>query len=188
MSAHSHADFEEFYADGERWSGAPNEGLVREITGLAPGTALDIGSGEGADVVWLAEQGWQATGVDPIAVAVERAQELIDARGVTAELITASLVEIAATGRTFDLVSCFYAPLATADAEDIARLVAPGGTLLFVHHDLVETKPEILLPEELRDLIGEQFSRVSLTRTARAVSHGAGAHHHEDLVLRATRA
>ena len=33
--------------------------LVQEISGLAPGRALDVGAGEGADALWLAEQGWR---------------------------------------------------------------------------------------------------------------------------------
>ena len=40
---------------------------------LAPGRALDVGSGEGADAVWLAERGWRVTAVDISATALERA-------------------------------------------------------------------------------------------------------------------
>ena len=31
---------------------------------LPPGTALDVGCGEGADAIWLAERGWRVTAVD----------------------------------------------------------------------------------------------------------------------------
>jgi cyclopropane fatty-acyl-phospholipid synthase-like methyltransferase len=66
--AHDHApdptsgDVREFWEDfyGERaqvWSGRPNAVLVIEIAGLDPGTALDLGCGEGADAVWLASRG-----------------------------------------------------------------------------------------------------------------------------------
>ncbi|MGW4801016.1 FAD-dependent oxidoreductase, partial [Nonomuraea sp. NPDC004297] len=51
------------YRQSERiWSGDPNAVLVRELAGLAPGTALDLGSGEGGDALWLAGQGWRAQG------------------------------------------------------------------------------------------------------------------------------
>ena len=33
---HSHGDFDEFYAGGHRWSGNPNEALIREVADLTP--------------------------------------------------------------------------------------------------------------------------------------------------------
>ena len=45
------------YSGESIWSGHPNPLLVRYAAGLAPGTALDVGSGEGADVIWLAHPG-----------------------------------------------------------------------------------------------------------------------------------
>jgi hypothetical protein len=35
------------------WSGNPNLRLVEQVADLEPGTALDVGSGEGADAIWL---------------------------------------------------------------------------------------------------------------------------------------
>ena len=54
--------WDERYAAHDRvWSGRPNPRLVEHATELPPGLALDVGCGEGADVVWLAEHGWRAT-------------------------------------------------------------------------------------------------------------------------------
>lgn len=62
------------YSSRERiWSGRPNLRLVEHAAELPPGTALDVGCGEGADVVWLAERGWTVTGTDVSPVALERA-------------------------------------------------------------------------------------------------------------------
>ena len=63
------AGSEEFWNERYRsaaavWSGNPNPHLVTDAAGLAPGTALDVGAGEGADAIWLAERGWRVTAVD----------------------------------------------------------------------------------------------------------------------------
>jgi chemotaxis protein methyltransferase CheR len=54
-------------------SGRPNARLVEVASELRPGRALDLGCGEGADALWLAEQGWQVVAVDVSATALQRA-------------------------------------------------------------------------------------------------------------------
>jgi SAM-dependent methyltransferase len=64
-----------YSSGGQVWSGRPNPELVEEVSSLAPGTALEVGCGEGADALWLAENGWQVTGVDFSAAALGHAAE-----------------------------------------------------------------------------------------------------------------
>ncbi|MFJ6028061.1 class I SAM-dependent methyltransferase [Pseudarthrobacter sp. NPDC092424] len=132
------------------WSGRPNPQLVREAGGLRPGKALDLGCGEGADAIWLAQQGWTVTAVDVSAVALERAQShekavlaresVHAADGAIASRITwqqADLEHWRPEGH-FDLVTSQFlhsqelgwqGPLRAA-----AAAVKPGGTLLVVGH------------------------------------------------------
>ncbi|GGO24131.1 methyltransferase [Microbispora rosea subsp. aerata] len=125
------------------WSGRPNPQLVAEAAGLPAGRALDVGSGEGADAVWLAERGWRVTGVDISATALKRAAgHAADAGAEVAgriEWLHADLRDHALPEGAYDLVSAQYMHLpGEARRELFARLaaaVAPGGTLLIVGHD-----------------------------------------------------
>ncbi|MFE1173203.1 class I SAM-dependent methyltransferase [Streptomyces sp. NPDC058773] len=129
------------YAQSDRmWSGRPNSALVREAGDLAPGRALDLGCGEGADAIWLAERGWRVTAVDISAVALGRAAEHAAATAA-ADRIDWQRHDLGSSfpaGR-FDLVTAQF--LHSHDAmprEEIlqraAAAVAPGGVLLIVGH------------------------------------------------------
>ena len=117
----------------------PNPYLVREISGLATGTALDAGCGEGAEAVWLAEQGWHVTAVDISRTVLARASERGTASGAPSghlQWIEADLDDWAPAER-FDLVTTHYAHPAMPQLAFYARIsgwVAPGGTLLIVGH------------------------------------------------------
>ena len=58
---------------GRVWSGRPNPVLVDFVGSLRPGTALDLGCGEGGDAIWLARQGWHVIAVDISTTALDRA-------------------------------------------------------------------------------------------------------------------
>jgi SAM-dependent methyltransferase len=144
MSMFDQEWFEERYRSAPAlWSGQPNPQLVAEIAELPPGTALDAGSGEGADAIWLAERGWEVTAVDFSTTALERAAEHAAERGeeVAARIDWrhADLTAWAPPEAAFDLVSAQYMhlppePRAALFAR-LAAAVAPGGTLLIVGHD-----------------------------------------------------
>ncbi|MFI6644756.1 methyltransferase [Streptomyces sp. NPDC050504] len=132
-----------FYGEKDRiWSGNPNVVLVREAAGLAPGRALDLGCGEGADAVWLARQGWRVTGVDISRVALERAAgHAADAGEEVASRIDWQRHDLAETfpEGEFDLVSVqFLHSTVELPRERIlyraARAVAAGGVLLIEGH------------------------------------------------------
>ena len=46
--------------------------LTKQLADLSPGRALDVGCGEGADAIHLAEQGWQVTALDVAATSMRR--------------------------------------------------------------------------------------------------------------------
>ena len=78
-------------ADDAICSGNPNESLVAVVSEMTPGSVLDVGCGEGADVVWMAENGWDATGIDLSTTAIDRARKAAESRGVSAEFAVADV-------------------------------------------------------------------------------------------------
>lgn len=139
MTTQSAAEYWEnrYRENGRSWSGNVNAALEREVAAVAPGTALDLGSGEGGDALWLARRGWSVTAVDiaPSALAVGQAQQQPD-DDIT--WIAADLAEWQPPAQ-FDLVSaCFLHSFVELPREQILRraaaAVAPGGLLVIVGH------------------------------------------------------
>lgn len=135
-----HAWDERYSGDEQIWSGRPNAQLVAEASALEPGTALDVGCGEGGDVIWLAQHGWRVTGADFSANGLARAARHAEQAGVAAQVdwwqVDARSFD--AAGRTWDLVTTHFlhppdGGMVAATAR-LATAVAPGGHLLVVGH------------------------------------------------------
>jgi SAM-dependent methyltransferase len=195
------ATWDRRYADLERlWSGQPNGALVAEVAGLSPGRVLDVGCGEGADSVWLARGGWDVTGLEVSGVALKRAARHANDAGVAVRWVHAGLAEAMLPPGSFDLVSAQYpALLRTPDgAAERALLaaVAPGGVLLLVHHAGMDAQParddldpaDYVWPSMVAALLDDGWAvEVDEQRPRIVPDGGAGAHHAEDVVLRARR-
>ena len=131
---------ERYSGEATIWSGEPNLQLVAEAADLAPGTALDLGCGEGGDVIWLARRGWTVTGADFSAAGLERAARRAEEAGVgeRTDWWRVDAREFDAGGRGFDLVTSHYLHPPDGGMVDVvgrlAAAVAPGGHLLVVGH------------------------------------------------------
>lgn len=129
------------YAESpQRWSGKPNATLVDLVGTLPPGRALDLGSGEGGDAVWLARQGWQVVGVDISPTAAARAQGAAIEAGVDGRTrFEAHDLSTWEPDGPYDLVtaSFFHSQEElprTAILRRAAAAIAPGGHLAIVSH------------------------------------------------------
>ncbi|MDM7990237.1 class I SAM-dependent methyltransferase [Arthrobacter sp. zg-Y877] len=195
------AHWDERYAGSDGlWSGQPNPVLVSEASGLAPARALDVGCGEGADALWLAQQGWDVTALDVSGIALSRAARQAERISVEVTWLHSGLVEAALPPASFELVSAQY-PVLPRTEQNIAeqallQAVAPGGVLLLVHHALPAAHgaqdhgvdlSEYVLPGDVAALLDDGWQVEVDEIRPRHVSAGAGTHHKEDVVLRARR-
>ncbi len=183
------------------WTSEANRFLVREAEGLAPGRAIDLACGEGRNAVWLAERGWQVTGVDFSAVGLDKARALAAARGVEAEWIVADLLDYQPAPEAFDLVIVFYLQVPevqrTAILTRAAGAVAPGGTFVLVAHDSANLEgghggpqdPAVLYTAEDvdRDLNGSGLRIERAERAERPVDTPDGPRIALDALVRASR-
>jgi SAM-dependent methyltransferase len=135
------AHWEERYGEREQvWSGRVNVQFADVVAELRPGRALDLGCGEGADAVWLAERGWDVVAVDISETALDRAGQAARARGVAdrIEFVQQDLSDTFPDGK-FDLVSAqFLHSIVRLDRPRIlaqaAEAVRTGGLLIIVDH------------------------------------------------------
>lgn len=105
--------------------------LVRDFVerGLPVKTGLDIGCGAGRDVVYLAQQGWQMTGIDYLPRNVDKAQRLAKRHKVQAQFICSDMSQTLPT-QCFDLivvVRYLHRPL----LAQLDSLLNPSGFLLY---------------------------------------------------------
>jgi thioredoxin reductase/SAM-dependent methyltransferase len=136
------------------WSGNPNAQLVAEASDMKPGRALDVGSGEGADAVWLASRGWQVTATDIARTALDRAAAHAATAGDdVAQRIAWHQVDLRhepVPAGPYDLVSSHFLHLPERERTELyARLadaVAPEGVLLIVGHHPSDLRAPVRRP------------------------------------------
>ncbi len=162
------------------WRGAPrwDTGItppeVKQLIGveqLPRGRALDVGCGTGTNVVYLAEHGFNVTGIDFVPRAIEKARKRARAAGVQVELRVADVLEPTELGAPFDLVldiGCFHNFDSVGRARYAANLVRwthPGSTYLVYAFFPCTMGPRRfgVTPQTVRDTFAPRFKLVSST-------------------------
>lgn len=167
--------------------------------------ATDRGSagddaGPSADAVWLAQQGWQVTAVEPSAAAIAHARHAATEAGVDVRFVHTEIADAGLPRGGFALVSAFYPALRrTPDGVNEQALldaVAEGGELLWVHHATIDREralehgfdpDDYVSVDNVRDAAGTEFEVLKDYRRDRSITGGQGIEHIEDVVLRLRR-
>jgi SAM-dependent methyltransferase len=138
----------------------PNGFLAAVVRGLKPGAALDVSMGQGRNTVFLASQGWKATGFDPAEDGLVAARAAAARAGVTIEAVNATYDAFDFGEARWDLVVFCYAFAPLSDPALVAKLhraLRPGGLVLIEHpmndpdhamhpHDRVNSLPAAYAP------------------------------------------
>jgi len=139
----------------------PSAIVVEAVKGLAPGTALDAGMGQGRNAVYLARQGWKATGFDLSAEAIKSAQSNAAKAGVRIDAVKASYADFDFGVAKWDLIVLTFAWAPMTDEAFVARLrtsLRPNGRIVFEHflEDQEQPRPpamQVLKAGQLRELL-----------------------------------
>ena len=104
-------------ADGARWNteyegtppwdiGHPQAPFVALAeAGKLKGETLDVGCGTGEHVLLAAEHGAEAMGIDISELAIERAREKAEARGLRVTLVVGDVLHLQDLGQQFDAIT-----------------------------------------------------------------------------------
>jgi len=117
-------------------SGISPPELMEFIRSNQPGRAIDLGCGTGTNIITLAKNGWQVTGVDFAAHAISKARRKVQAAGVTADLRVSDVTRLDGIDGPFDFVldlGCFHGLQASEKASylnQLQRVCAPGAVWL----------------------------------------------------------
>ena len=170
-----HIDWNDRYRDGELpWdTGRPSSELQRVLSQntIQPCRALELGCGTGTNCIWLAQQGFDATGVDVAPLAVEQAQKRARAAGVNVHFMVADVLHLPDLGGPFGFFfdrGCYHAVRRNAPeqyAPAVARKLVSGGRGLILAgnaHEPHDPGPPVVTEEQLRDELGLAFQILDL--------------------------
>jgi SAM-dependent methyltransferase len=122
-------------------SGVSPPELVSVVEGpgrLTPGRGLDLGCGTGTNCIYMAQHGWEATGVDFVPRAIGQARRKAAAAGATVRFVVGDVTRLAdiGVGAGYGLLldlGCFHSiPDARRDAyvAGATEIARQGATML----------------------------------------------------------
>lgn len=136
-NGHLGAMWDEWYAK-QGWSQLPDAALIEMVRALKPGRALDLGCGTGRNSLWLAQQGWEVTGVDASKVGLKILTDQAATDGLHLITEQVDLAIYQPIPQFYDLVVIANIHLAPYEREKLfdqaANALKVGGHLYIIGH------------------------------------------------------
>ncbi|QSE90027.1 class I SAM-dependent methyltransferase [Rhodococcus pseudokoreensis] len=154
------AAWDERYSQSELvWGAPPNAVVVEQVTALPRGRALDLACGEGRNAHWLATRGWEVTGLDYSAVALDKARRVAaEAPRSVRERLDYRVADVTESdlGGEYDLVLMIYLHLAPEERLQVVNraisALKPDGILMILGHDAVNLSQGVGGPQDIEIL------------------------------------
>jgi 2-polyprenyl-3-methyl-5-hydroxy-6-metoxy-1,4-benzoquinol methylase len=108
---------------------APNALLAETVKDRPPGTALDVGMGEGRNAIFLAQQGWQVVGVDIADKALGLAQKKATAAKVKITTVAEDVDRYYWGSGKWDLIVLSYVG-GREYVKKVMQALRPGGIVV----------------------------------------------------------
>jgi 2-polyprenyl-3-methyl-5-hydroxy-6-metoxy-1,4-benzoquinol methylase len=125
------------------FTSTPSVFMMESAKGLEPGKALDVGAGQGRNAVWLAQQGWDVTGIDISGVGLAVAEANAEKAGTRITTVKTTYKNYDFGKEQWDLIVMILSWAPVSDPAFVARLHAslrPGGVIVFEH--VLETEKQ----------------------------------------------
>src|SRR5438067_12799002 len=144
--------------------GRPQPDFVRlEAAGDIHGSVVDVGCGTGEHVLYLAERGHDAWGIDLAPLAIDIATRKAAERQIQATFLVGDVFELRSLGRTFEtiidsgLLHIFTPDLRPRFVASLSQAIAPGGAYFMLGYadDDPGPGPQGISPDGLRSAFAE---------------------------------
>jgi SAM-dependent methyltransferase len=164
---------------------------------MAAGTAIDIGAGEGANAIHLAQKGWQVTAFDYAQEGLATIEKLAREKGLSVDTIVGDILDHKFTD-TYDLVYIIHLymgpkqrPVMLANA---ASALTREGTLIFIgvepYEGVDEHHADVLAPaDEIAGLI-EEIPEMKINKTEiihRVITYTGGSQEADSILIKAKK-
>jgi 2-polyprenyl-3-methyl-5-hydroxy-6-metoxy-1,4-benzoquinol methylase len=117
--------------DNRGFNPEPNQFLVNITRGRRPGRALDVGMGQGRNALYLAQQGWEVTGIDIAERAMAVARQAAERNGLTLRTFVAKLEAFDYGQSQWDLVLfSWMGAMPQPLADRVQASLKPGGVVV----------------------------------------------------------
>jgi ubiquinone/menaquinone biosynthesis C-methylase UbiE len=109
----------------------PNAFLLKVVKTMTPGTALEIGMGQGRNTIAVGRLGWDVTGIDISDEGIRRALDEAKKQKVNIRAVVADADQFDFGHNRYDLIyATFEHQIVTRNASRIIPALKPGGTVV----------------------------------------------------------